>query len=318
VLLLVMSLGLVMLLMSKARDPKNWAWLVAAGDHGKAPASTSLPAGDDLPEDAARHKPTKPDTPDTSPPPGPAKTGDQAAARYFPGVEPRYLAAIRDDAAFRPEEQDIWFQLLEILDHTNQAVLRRSSTGRVTYSQLSRQSEQYRGQLVSIRGTIRRTSVQRPRENDGRIVQYYQTVLQPADDRSQLIFVYCLYLPEGFPTGPDVSADVDVTGFYFKRWAYAAQDTVRTAPVLLARTVDWIKPPPEPNGPSASVTSVLMWIAVALVVSLLLAAYVYTRTRRTLPRELAAPPQFEALRDVPIASDPPRPWESQDHQEPET
>jgi hypothetical protein len=315
-LLLVMSLGLVMVLMSQARDPRNWAWLVALGDRGKGEPSTLVPAADAPLEDAGRQKPPKLETPGTSQPPGPAKTEDEATARYFPGVEPKYLAAIRDDATFRLEEQDAWFQLLEILDRTDQAALQRGSTGRVTYSQLSRQSEQYRGQLVTIRGTIRRTSLQRPQENGGRIDQYYQTVLQPAEDRSQLIFVYCLYLPEGFPTGLDVSADVDVTGFHFKRWTYAAQDTVRTAPVLLARTVDWIKPAAEPRRPSASVTSVLTWIAVSLCVSLLLAAYVYTRTRRSRPRQPAAPPQFEALRDAPIASGPPRPWEGEDRREP--
>ena len=312
-----MSLGLVAVLMSKARDPRNWAWLLAAGDRGKAPPPTSLPTDAAPTKDATPQKPPKPDTSGTSQSPVPTKTEGEAAGRYFPGVEPEYLAAVRDDATFRPEEQNAWFQLLEILNHTDQAGLRRGSSGRVTYSQLSRQSEQYRGQLVTIRGTIRRTSLQHPQENDGQIDQYYQTVLQPADDRSQLIFVYCLYLPEGFPTGMDVSADVEVTGFHFKRWAYAAQDTVRTAPVLLARTVDWRKPPPEVQRPSASALSVLMWIAVALCASVLLVVYVYARTRRGRSPQPAAPPQFDALRDAPIASGRRMPWEPEDRQESE-
>jgi len=315
-LLLVMSLGLVAVLMGKARDPRNWAWLVAFGDRGKAPPPASLPTDDAALKDATRQKPPKEDTPGTSPSPAQTKAEGETTGRYFQGVEPKYLAAVRDDATFRSEEQDAWFQLLGILNHTDEARLRRASTGRVTYSQLFRQSEQYRGQLVTICGTILRTSLQHPGENDRRIDQYYQTVLQPADDRSQLVFVYCLSLPKGFPTGMNVSAEVEVTGFYFKRWAYAAQDTVRTAPVLLARTVDWRRPPPAVERPPAGVGSVLMSIAVALGASVLLVTYVYMRTRRGRRREPDSPPQLDALRDAPIAPGPGLPWEAADHQEP--
>jgi hypothetical protein len=314
-LLLVMSLGLVLLLMSEARDPTNWAWVAGSGEGGNASSSTLAPT---------EHPPAARRSPQNSPREGapgePAgrSTGEDSVDGYFPGVKPAYLDEVRDDTLFRYQEQDAWFHLFEILERTDEARLRRESIGRVTYGQLFRQSGQYRGQLVTVRGTIRRTSLPPVAENDYGIDRYYRTVFQPDDNRSELMFVYCLYLPEGFPQGEEVSANVEVTGFYFKRWAYAAQDTVRTAPVLVARTVRWYRPAPAAEQRRVGFGTVLTSVAVALGASLVVVVYVYRRTRRTPPHRPAAPPQFEALRDVPTASGPRLPWETADRQEPKT
>ncbi len=310
-----MSLGLVVFLMSQARDPSNWAWFFASSDGGNG--STSVPAEDAPVDDRLPQKPPKEEVPGTFASPSPRKAEGETAGGYFPGVNPAYFDAVRDDTTFRPQDHDAWFHLFAILNKTDEARLRRESTGRVTYNQLYRQSEQYRGQLVTIRGTIVRTSLPCVPENDRRIERYYKTVFQPADNRSELMFVYCLYLPERFPNGMDVSADVEVTGFYFKRWAYRAQDSLRTAPVLLGRTVRWYEPPPAVKEPAAGAGSLLVLIVLALCVSLLLAVYVYMRTRRGQSREPAAPPQFDALRDAEIASGPRLPWETADRQGPE-
>lgn len=315
-LLLVMSLGLVVVLMIEARDPDNWAWFSAlSGGGGGLQSSSASP--DDAPTDnPLRPAPPKKETPGTSVSPGPGKAQEKAAGRYFPGVNPRYLQSIRDDTVSRPEERDAWFHLLKILKETDEATLRRESTGRVTYSQLFRQSGEYRGELVTIRGTIRRTSLPPVIDNDYGIDGYYRTVFQPADDRSKLIFVYCLYLPKGFPKGTDVSADVEVTGFYFKRWNYQAQEAVLLAPVLLAKTVRWQQAPPAADKTPAGVGSIVAMIAGVLCVSLLLAFYVYRRTQPTPSSEPGPPPQFDALGDVHATSAARPPQETADRQGP--
>jgi hypothetical protein len=170
--------------------------------------------------------------------------------------------------------------------------------------------------LVTVAGKIRRTYLPRVPDNDYQIDRYYQTVFQPADNRSELMFVYCLSLPEGFPEGTEVSAEVEVTGFYFKRWAYAAQDSVRTAPVLLARTVRWNRPPAAVEEPAFGAGTILALIAVALCVSLAVVVYVCARTRVARSRERAAPPQLDALRDLETASPAGLPWETADRREP--
>jgi hypothetical protein len=316
-LLLLASLGLVLFLMDKVREPRNWNWFFSIGAGGSGQPSAPVPTEDTPVEDLIQHEPPKGAVPGAPISAAPKKGEGEIADGYSEGVKPAYLDAVRDDTTFRPQERDAWFRLLAILQGTDEGRLRRESAEGVTYGQLFRQSEQYRGQLVTICGAIRRTSLQQAPANDSHIDQYYQTVLEPADNRSELMFVYCLYLPEGFPKGEKVSAEVAVTGFYFKRWVYAAQDGLRTAPVLLARTVDWERTPPAVKKSPAGVGGVLVMIAGALCVSLALTLWVHGRTRRARRREPAAPPQFDALREVATASGPRLPWETADRQGPE-
>jgi len=234
-LLLVMSLGLIVLLMSEARDPANWQWFFAL-DNGAAAGPADGPAIDNrlAPETAEEG------VPGAFVSPAAAGARQQTSGR-FPDVPPKLLETVRDDAPFRHDEQEAWFHLLGILQKTDEATLGKASIGRVTFAQLYNQSSEYRGELVTVRGTIRRAHLLKAPKNDRGIDQYYQTWLQPADNRTMPMVIYCLSLPQGFPTGMDVSAEVEITGFYFKRWVYKAQDAIRTTPTLLARTVDWQK-----------------------------------------------------------------------------
>jgi len=232
-----MSLGLVVVLMGEARDPSNWQWLSALDSPTNGRPAASDPGW--RPEIDNRLKPSDPDEqiPGTIVSPAPPQAEADTSGNYFPGVKPQYLKSVRDDTTFRYDERQAWFNLLDVLQKTDQATLRKASTGRVTFSQFYNQSAEYRGELVTVEGTVRRAHLLKAPKNDCQIEQYYQIWLQPADNRSVPMVVYCLLLPDGFPTGMDVSANVEITGFHFKRWAYKAQDAIRTTPVLLARTV---------------------------------------------------------------------------------
>jgi len=159
-------------------------------------------------------------------------------SRYFPGVMPSYLASVRDDTVFLHSEKDAWFNLLNILDKTELKKLKEASTGRVTFVQLYRQSADYRGELVTLRGVMRWAHRVTAPKNDYGIKHYYQAWITPADSPDNVEVVYCLRLPPKFPTGMNLSVPVEVTGFYFKRWIYRAKDTLRTTPVVLAQTVE--------------------------------------------------------------------------------
>jgi len=85
-----------------------------------------------------------------------------------------------------------------------------------------------------------------------------------------------------------VSEDVEITGFFFKRWAYKAEDSLRTAPTLLAKTVDWQqRSPPAGRGP-INTASLLTILGLALILSLLAVIYVYLRTRTRRPSRPSA------------------------------
>ncbi len=199
----------------------------------------------------------------------------------FPGVNPVYLSAVRDDSFFRAAERDAWFHLLQILAKTEPAELSRASAGRVSFVQLFQQSTDYRGRIVRLKGTVRRASPMTSPKNDYGIERYYQLWLSPDDNPSSPIVLFCLELPEGFPTGMTLAERAEVEGFYYKRLAYEAADTLRTAPTVLARGIQWHPAPKsQPIGPPAP-GSPWMVFGVALVLSTALATYVYWRTRST-------------------------------------
>jgi len=158
-------------------------------------------------------------------------------------VKPEDLANIRDDAASSPDEAACSLRLLDILNRTDPETIQKASVGPISYAQLFRQPNQYRGRLVTVAGVVRRVNPLDLPKNEYGIEKYYQIWLAPNDNRVSPIVIYCLHLPEGFPTGMDVSEEAEITGFFFKRWAYKAKDAIRTAPTILAATLEWQKRP---------------------------------------------------------------------------
>ncbi len=161
------------------------------------------------------------------------------------------LQTIADNTVFRPAEKDIWFRLLEDLAERELSELRQNSTGPVGFVQLVRQPDQYRGQLVTIRGTARLAHYRYAPENFYGISGYYMVWIQPVASNSPIV-VYCLELPPEFPDvrarerqglTPELDEDLEVTGYFFKRWAYRAQDGTRLAPLLLAKSPSWTARP---------------------------------------------------------------------------
>jgi hypothetical protein len=202
-------------------------------------------------------------------------------------IDPAELDVIRDNTLERPEERDVFLHLLGVLKRAEPGQLQRASIGRITYAQLRRQPNQYRGKLVTVQGTVRRVIKAQPPHNQQGIDRYYQLWIEPADAPSWPMVVVCLELPPEFPSGAGVAEEVAVTGFFFKRWAYQAQDQLRTVPTLLARTVGWEKPAtPVPPQPPLPWTSLLIGGSGILVIG---AWFVWRWCTRT-PSHRGSPP----------------------------
>ena len=254
-LFLVLALGLAVILMCEARKPENWQWLKNP-DGNKGPRAVGMLPGD---VDGGEM------LPDDDGPLG---------EKLFPGVDKGLLKTVRDNTRFRDEENAAWFNLLGVLRRSDEAELRRASIGRISWLQLNEQSNEYRGELVTVLGTIRRAHRVDAQKNDLGIDGYYQVWLQPDDNPKRPVVIYCLELPEGFPTGMELAERARVTGFYFKRWLYKGQEDLETAPVLLAKTVAWEKKPPIANNMPAGLDSIYLIIAAAAVLSLPAIAYI--------------------------------------------
>ena len=200
------------------------------------------------------------------------------------------LKAVRDNTLLRSVEKDSWFRIFESLSMVDPAALRTKSLGHVNFLQLFRQPGQYRGSLVTIRGTARLAyHVQAPKNMYG-IGGYYIFWLKPAAGPNSPVVVYSLETPPGFPAIKDkdldretteLDEDVEFTGYFYKRYVYRAREGTNTAPLILARVPDWSPAPasrlavrPLPNR-FALATYILGAAAIGIVIALV----AYQRSR---------------------------------------
>jgi hypothetical protein len=138
------------------------------------------------------------------------------------------LTAVQDDTpVFRPAEREAWFHEVERVRDASEQALEQSALHNVAYLQLHKQPADYRGKVVSVKGTVRQAYRTPATENDLGVKEYCVYVLQPVGQPDAVIWVYALDAPPGFPRlgmdGADpkgkMREDVEVTGVFFKRCA---------------------------------------------------------------------------------------------------
>jgi hypothetical protein len=179
------------------------------------------------------------------------------------------LARIRDDTVFRGAEEEAWFQIWMTLRSTDTRSLAKAAARRVSFTELFGQPRSYRGRLVRFRGTLHRLEKLSAPANPYDIKDYWQGWLEPEGGPVSPIVVYFLRLPDDMPHGMKISEPVDVVGYFFKRWAYAATDTVRIAPLVLALEPIWKpRPPGSPAGNSIGTIALVTMAAVVLLTML--------------------------------------------------
>ncbi len=230
---------------------------------------------------------------------GAAASPKESELRAVSGLTPEQVELVKDNRPFRQAESGVWLQLLQVLHETDVAELERQSLGLARRDELVRQSSAYRGELVTLRGTLRRAVRVAAPSNPWGQEHYYQTWLQPADDPSSPVVVYCLGLPEGFPLGMDISEKVQLTGFHFKLSAYKGAKSLHTAPTLAARTVQWVpKPPIAEESEPPSLSQFALIVVGVLVLGVGTAVILYTRARSNRRRATAGPVDFAAVEEA--------------------
>jgi hypothetical protein len=235
-LVMVMSLGLVVVLINEARKPENWHWLTGEGAEPAKPATNSdnidttyqPEITPEVPLDEFR---ISPDVNDEA----------EAAAHLFPGVVPAYLEVVEDNRPHHPHEAMAWYNLWEVLSINDTKLINGASTGEVSFVELFEQPEAYRGELVTIVGTVKRAEWIGVGENTAKIDGYYKLILRMKNGPSRPVFLYVLNLPDTFPQGDKLNQDIVVTAFFYKNWPYPGQYQEYIAPVLLARDFEWIR-----------------------------------------------------------------------------
>ena len=192
-----------------------------------------------------------------------------AAAPDEFGASARALSRVRDDTVFRGAEDEAWFQIWLTLRSSDIRRLAGSSIRPVSFPELFGQPKSYRGRLVRFRGTLHRLEKLTAPANDYDIHEYWQGWLEPEGGPVSPIVVYFLRLPTGMPHGMKINESVDVVGYFFKRWAYAATDTVRIAPLVLALEPLWKPRSSVPRAANSIGTVALVSMAAVVLVTML-------------------------------------------------
>jgi len=275
---MVFSLGLVILMAKRAADPQTWAWMWGA--QARDVEADENPSSGQFAVDARRSAQRTGETSETDGDVIVASRSDGSVPttrKPLAGLDPDKLKVIRDDTIFfSPAEQEVWFRIAALLEKRMPDERVSAGAARVTWRQLFDQPGVYRGELVSVRGIIRRAELEVPRSDQATVEEYYKIWLQPDDQPTSPMIVYCLDLPEGFSLGADLKRPATVEAVFFKRAAYRAQDEIWLAPLLFARTIN-LQPTAtvvESNEPSLPLWSVVF---IAAVLGGLLTVFFWTR-----------------------------------------
>lgn len=159
--------------------------------------------------------------------------------RHPRGASAAALGRVRDDTLFRSDDEPAWSDLCASLAAFPAWPPDRGLVRPVSYADLHGQSRALRGQLVGFRGILRRLVAVEPNPARDGPQPRWQGWIEPDGGPPTPIVVYFLDVPADMPRGLDTTETVDVSGYFFKRWAYQATDAVRTAPLVLSRSPRW-------------------------------------------------------------------------------
>jgi hypothetical protein len=203
-----------------------------------------------------------------------------------------HSSPVRDDTAIlRPAEREAWFETVRQVRDADKETLRESSLGRIAYLQLFKQPDEYRGKVVTVVGTVRLAYRVPALANELGVKEYFVYWVQPVGSPDSPIVVYALEAPHRFPGmgtgagGPSAGKlheDVEVTGIFFKRAAYAAQGGTHTAPLIIAKVPAWRPEAPARNLAEIPVSpfELTAFAVAALLLAICVGAVLWKRSAR--------------------------------------
>jgi hypothetical protein len=169
----------------------------------------------------------------------PVMSVPEGAGREALGAGREALARVRDDTLFRSDDEPAWSELCRSLVAMATWPPAGPLVRQVSFADLHGQSRALRGHLVGFRGIVRRLVPVEPATDPDGIKPRWQAWIEPAQGPATPIVVYFLRLPTGMPHAVKMAEEVDVQGYFFKRWAYQATDAIRTAPLVLSLEPRW-------------------------------------------------------------------------------
>lgn len=179
--------------------------------------------------------------------------------KYMPGLDLNLFKSVLDGGGWMKGDFDAWKNIVDLLDKNVQQEIDKYSFGHTTYVQLRAQPKVFRGVIVTLRGNAMQClEIQTP-NLPGNRKSVYRIALSPDSSPNEPIILNVLDLPKDFPVGEEIKPQrIEFTGFFFKRWAYPAQEDVRSAPLLIGKSVRWSPPSQTPRTDPAPFWQILL------------------------------------------------------------
>jgi hypothetical protein len=175
---------------------------------------------------------------------------------------------------------------LDLARRTPEVDMERESRRDITFAHLVKAPARYRGQLIFLRGHLRRfTEIPAPANSEG-FEQLYEGWLFTEESQANPYVIIVSRVPQGMPLGGGVLEDVSFAGYFFKLWKYWAADGERFAPLLIGHRVTW-HPRPVRSGTSVQ-THVVMISLVTLLIAALCAVTWWGRKSAAALRRMHA------------------------------
>jgi hypothetical protein len=235
-----------------------------------APAER-IPGGDAVPVESA----------------APRRRTDRETAPASAALDKAVLLDARDDTlGIRHSEAEAFFTLLDHVRRVPAAELESAARRNVQYAHLMTDPSSFRGEVVTVSGTLRRCEEFAAVDASRAPHRLYEAWVLCDDAGGQPCRIVAANVdPRALHPG-DAHIPVRITGCFFKREGYEASGGLRVAPTILAKSieVDWANHRPALTSGAPPMLPGLA-VAIGLIFAFTLLALAWTERR---PRRLPA------------------------------
>ncbi len=206
------------------------------------------------------------------------------------------LSEVRDDNGSPSSDTIAWFGIFDSLTHDAQFL---ENAKQVTYTEMFDQSAILRGKPITISGEIRTAEYQKARPNHYGVEGYYVYWIRPDNYRDAPVKIFSLAAPDEKLAAaiekdfaPLIGRKIELSGIFFKRMPYRAQDDVRAVPTILCAKTELFAPNEGIKEANESFGLTVLLVLFGVIAAVLLAVYSFSDKKRVkpLPEKIDLPP----------------------------
>lgn len=290
-LILVATLAAIVFAIQFASRPATWHWLLPPEP---APEGAHPPLGDVDFNVRDEEDPLRPDAfrAEFDPPRDEAVEVTDAAPD---AIDSNLLADVRDNTVgVRHAEADAYYRLLASARRSSAESLERAAQSGVVFTHLMVHPELYRGELVTLVGDIKRLQPLSAGPNEYGIKTVYEAWLFTSDSGVNPYRIVATSVPPDVPLGERIEVPARVTGYFFKKEGYATPGGMHVAPLLLAKRIDWIRPPVSTEDPDTGLVPYVLGIVGIIGLALIVTLWRFSASDRKFERS-----RLKRLMDTP-------------------